>query len=120
MNRPDKELIFALVEAHPELHDTRSQDSWTPLHLVARGGRTDLVGLLLQNGADVNAKGWNAATPLHWAANNGHIQVVKLLLTKGAQINAKTDEDLTPLTFALRGGHEDIAALLRSHGACEE
>ena len=45
--------------------------------------------LLLENGADVNAKGgifWNA---LHAASQRGEEAIVKLLLENGAEVNAE-------------------------------
>ena len=32
------------------------QNQWTPLHLAAYGGNADIVKVLLEEGADVNAK----------------------------------------------------------------
>jgi len=45
-------------------------DSWpgmTPLHYAADEGHTEVVELLIANGADVNAKNDEGGTPLDWA-----------------------------------------------------
>ena len=51
---------------------------------------TEVVKLLLEKGAEVNAKeSTNGVTALMMAANNGHPEVVKLLLEKSANVNVK-------------------------------
>jgi len=54
--------------------------------------RKAVVALLLDKGADVNAKGRENSTPLHMAAAMGHKDVVALLLDKGADVNAKDND----------------------------
>ena len=59
------------------------EDCRTPLHLAAFTGRTEVVRLLLERGADVNAKNEKGGeTPLHNAAMNGHAEAAVLLLPK--------------------------------------
>ena len=70
--------------------------------------------MLLDHGADVNAKTMDDETPLHWATNEG---VARILLEHGADPNAKDSYNRTPLQAAKR--HPDIVHLLREHGADE-
>ena len=65
--------------------------SWGALH-----GRTEVVQLLIKNGADVNIKNGDGATPLHSAAFLGRIDVAKLLLENGADIKARNNDGATP------------------------
>lgn len=44
-----------------------------------------MVGLLLQNGADVNARNTNFKTPLDKAVKGGHQEVIEMLLKYGAK-----------------------------------
>jgi ankyrin repeat protein len=48
-------------------------------------GHEAVVKLLLERGAELEAKDNNSRTPLSWAARYGHEAVVKLLLEKGAK-----------------------------------
>ena len=46
-------------------------DRWTPLHEAANHGEAEITELLLQAGANVNARGLDNDTPLHDACVNG-------------------------------------------------
>ena len=47
---------------------------WTVLHEAAKRGQADVVSLLLQHGADPNAREAGDNTyPLHWAAARGDV-----------------------------------------------
>ena len=59
--------------------------SWTPLHEAANRNYVEIVGYLLDNGADIDPQGGDdLETPLIDAASNGHIDTMKLLIEKGA------------------------------------
>ena len=87
----------------------------TPLHLASEDGNPEVVELLLENGADVNAKD-DFGTPLHDASRNGRTEVVELLLERGAEVEAKNKDGRTPLHDASRNGHTKIAKLLLENG----
>ena len=72
---------FANKEANKEANGQR------PLSLAASGGFEAVVQLLLDHGADVNAKNNNGWMALHTAASGGHEAVVRLLLDRGADVN---------------------------------
>ena len=49
----------------------------------------EVVKILIEKGASVNALDGNKQTPLHKAAyNNSNAEVVKILIEKGASVNA--------------------------------
>jgi|ThiBio_1000_plan_1041568.scaffolds.fasta_scaffold06313_4 ankyrin repeat protein len=98
----------------------RAERGHTPLHAAALEGHAEVVGLLIDAGADVNARtSGTKTTPLHSAAGGGHAEVARLLLEHGADPGAKTVEGNTPRALAERWGHAD-PDLIRSLAEAEE
>jgi ankyrin repeat protein len=71
-----------------------------------------LVRLLLEAGADLEARQTGDWTPLHAAAERGHSAVVELLLEQGADRTAESVSGKTPLALAQEKGHQAVVALL--------
>lgn len=120
VNAPDDEVGLAPL-------------TWAALH-----GQTEAMRLLIEKGADVNARSEDGNTPLHVAAFLGQAEAAKLLIDSGADINARDEDGETPAdvlktdpgttTFiasmlginlrqegkfaALKNGRQDIAKLL--------
>jgi ankyrin repeat protein len=92
----------------------------TPLMVAAAKGYSDMVELLLDQGADVDAEARSRSrhgNALEAASRMGHKQVVKLLLDNMAYINAKSDYCGTALGVASIKGYDQIVELLLSNGA---
>ncbi len=53
-------------------------EGWTPLHNAVLFGKTEIVKVLLANGADVNSKTNEGKTPSDLARINGHTAIVQL------------------------------------------
>ena len=84
------------------------------LHYAAMRSHDEIVRLLCDRGADVEARCHDGSRPLHRAAMNGHISVVKELIeVRNAEINAGWS---TALMIARHYNKPDIAAYLVSHG----
>src|SRR5215510_10339691 len=62
---------------------------------VSRGNLTE-VSLLLESGADPNARGLHGWPPLLTAIFTGHSEAVPALLDAGARIDAADDDGMTP------------------------
>ena len=89
----------------------------TPLHRAACNGHTTMVDMLLEKGANIEAKDTNGVTPLYWASHEGHTGTAEALLAKGADIEAKGNDGWTPLCRASHGGHTGTAEALLAKGA---
>jgi len=79
-------------------------------------GHKETAELLIDNGADVNAKAYDGKTPLHHATKDHEIGIAKLLISKGADVNAKTLADDTPLDWTILNEQLKTTNLLRKHG----
>lgn len=87
------------------------------LHWAAREGRTNIVDMLIQRGARINATNMGDDTALHLAASHGHRDIVLMLLHNKANINAINEHGNTPLHYACFWGQEQIAEDLVNNGA---
>lgn len=84
-----------------------------PLHSAAAARATDIVRLLLEHHADVQATQQGNNTALHSAAHHGELEMTRLLLRYGANPKAKTDQGQTPYDMAIEKGFTEVAALLK-------
>eukprot|EP00386_Alphamonas_edax_P007983 GDKI01026324.1.p1 GENE.GDKI01026324.1~~GDKI01026324.1.p1 ORF type:complete len:327 (+),score=80.09 GDKI01026324.1:109-1089(+) len=91
----------------------------TPLHCAAHQGHTHTARMLLNRGADINARNQLQETPLHIASRYGHTDTVRLLLERGADVHAKDQNQDTPLRVALSRNRQQITHMLRGWGAGE-
>jgi ankyrin repeat protein len=85
----------------------------TALSISAKAGHTEVVEILLEHGANVDAKDDLGLTAMFYAAERGHTNIVKMLLDLGA----KVDEYFvligrTPVAVALENNHPEVAKLL--------
>ncbi len=108
--------VRALLDKNPELAKAYSPDGWTALHLSVE--KVDLLKLLIDRGADINAVSKNrfAATLLQGAAKFNAIDSARLLIERGANVNLR-GEGRAPLHEAAGNGEIEFARLLIDHGA---
>jgi len=95
----------------------KDNDGRTPLHLVAEWADREIVELLLDKGAKINAKEDESGfTALHHAARFGNKNAAELLIARGADINAKDKQGHTPLYVAANHDYK-VTELLMNKGA---
>lgn len=86
-----------------------NKPDWTALHYAAAIGNNEIVRLLLDKSAYIDAESPNKTTPIMMAARSGHILTVKLLLDEGADATLKNEQGMSAIDFATRFGFADIA-----------
>jgi len=106
-----------ICQINPSGPHPRPRDMMTLTHVVSWHGLLRPLQLLLDRGAEVDAKDGGGWTPLSWAAMGGHEAVVQLLLNRGAEVNAKDKAGSTPLSQAAREGYKTVVQLLLDRGA---
>ena len=74
----------------------------------------ELVNLLLDHGANVEAHDTRGFTALMAASGGGQLDMAKLLIDTAPTVNAKSDDGTTALQLAIDNKHPDVEALLRS------
>ena len=123
------QLVRMLIEQNADV-DIRGRYGMVPLHLAARSDEgsdfVDVMQLLLDHGANPNARDEDDSTPLHsscwWEKEDclpskGTVEGTRLLLEYGAIIDAEDNQGRTPLQLALQHRRHDIVACLSEHGA---
>lgn len=91
-------------------------------YLASSKRSPEIVRLLIEHGADINAQDRKLLTPLHFTSvsENPASEIVKVLIEHGADINALDERKRTPFhlaayySLALKG---DIVRQFISHGA---
>jgi ankyrin repeat protein len=96
--------------------NTRDNRGNTLLMQAAGFGSPEAVQLLLDSGADANAKNALDGTALIWAATDR--RKAAMLIGKGADVNARSKQGRTPLIVASTcDGCSDIVRMLLAKGA---
>ena len=73
---------------------------WSPVHYAATGPSTELLAMLLDRGADINARAPDMSTPLMMAVRFGPEDSVKLLVRRGAEKSYINERDVTAAELA--------------------
>lgn len=107
----------ANVNAHAEPSTSTSTDSpgtavSSALWIACSGGHEDVAVLLLDEGADLEARGPDGCTPLLVACREGHFELVEKLIGRGANVNATASDGSNALWVACEKGHYDVVETL--------
>ncbi|MEH3085807.1 MAG: ankyrin repeat domain-containing protein [Xylophilus ampelinus] len=112
--RCDLELTRQLIARDAAVNKT----GWTPLHYAVSGAtvtpkqQTDMVGLLLEHYAFIDAESPNGTTPLMMASFYGREESAFLLLQEGADTAMRNQQGLTALDFARKANRQELAAAI--------
>ena len=107
-----------LLQDQPELLNSPDERGFPPLVLACYSDRYAISKILLEKGADVEARDGMGNTALMGVAFKGLLEMAKLLIDEfGADVNAQNKAGGTPLTFAATFGQYEMVELLLHHGA---
>lgn len=103
-----KEQVRKLIARDADVN----KPGWTPLHYAATAGHVDIIALLLDENAYIDAESPNKTTPLMMAAMYGSTAAVRALLDAGADPTLRNQLGLSAVDFAQRGKRPDAAELI--------
>jgi ankyrin repeat protein len=89
--------------ANPNLRDSYV-NGWTPLMHALHKHQNEAAQILLDRGADVNARSKSCVTALIMAAGDGNLDMIQLLLERGADPYAEDSSGASALSMAVSGG----------------
>lgn len=75
----------------------------TLLHAAASLDDVEAIKQLVEQGANLEARGEYGMTPLHFAVLKDNRNAVKILVDLGANQNAENDDGVTPLSLDSKG-----------------
>ena len=112
-------LMLAALKGHREIAEKLvakgadvNKTGWAPLHYAATHGHIEIIRLLLEHHAYIDAESPNGSTPLMMAAGYGTASAVKLLLEEGADPMIANKQGLTAITFAQRANRTESAEII--------
>ena len=95
-----------------EVNYAANDDGFTALHCAVQEGHPDVVEVLIDAGADIEARTTEASTPLHYACENGKLAIVKVLVKAGADACATENDGATCIKLAANFGRTETVRYL--------
>ena len=115
VQRSDFEMTELLLDYTP--YFSRDYLGNSELFYAIQNQDTAIVRLLVERGADVNAKNNSLKTPLMVAASTGNVEIVKYLIDNKADINILDSYNYNALCYAINSENAELVKLLIDKGA---
>lgn len=92
-------------------------DDWTALHLASSEGHPEIIKILIDHGANIEAETKMERRAIHIAALRGNLKVIEVLIERKASLNPQDKDLFTPLHYAAQAGYIDIIKILMENKA---
>lgn len=92
----NRDAVSRMIAAGAQIN----RSGWSALHYAAANGDIDIIALLLQHAALIDAAAPNKSTPLMMAVSARKMPAIQLLLAHGADLTVKNDAGMAALDFA--------------------
>lgn len=92
-------------------------DDYFPLIQSAKKGHSEIVKILLKNGANINIVDTSKCDSLYYSVLEEHFEVSKLLLESGANPNGVEGGEHSPIINAIRNENKKLIQLLADYNA---
>ncbi|KYQ92184.1 ankyrin repeat-containing protein [Tieghemostelium lacteum] len=118
------EIVKKLLEYSQKVHDEKEHKEYldsfnihgvSPIHVAVLKNNMDLLKMLLESGADVNAYKKDGSTSLHIAAISGNAEAARVLLKNGANIMTANRFGSTPIHEACIKCQPEVVEVLLQH-----
>lgn len=115
IDRHHEPVVLVLLDHNTHIESSIGHWNGTALHLAMRYQYEGIVQLLLERGADIEARNVRGETPLFCG---GHFTTTQLLLKHGASVGIKNNFGITVLHYAAENYWEEgVIQLLLTQGA---
>jgi ankyrin repeat protein len=89
---------------------------WQPIHGAVSSGSIEVLELLVEMKADINAATKRQMQPMHIAAKEGDVPLLQRLTALNADVEAKTSVKKRPIHYACEAGHSGVVEYLLDAG----
>jgi ankyrin repeat protein len=116
----DVEKVKINLAADTNAANSMLEKRFTLLHFAAEhrsSNGTEILKLLLDKGAKIEARNLIGQTPLFCAAAYDNPEGARILIAEGAKVNARQNDGRTPLHWAAVNGYCDVAKVLITNKA---
>ena len=107
------------LSVDPNISSDDLEGLWTPLHEASLHATDEMIGLLLDAGANIECKTSATSTALALAARHYKMSACRYLLKRGANVNTQDKSGSTPLMQACLVGATSVAQLLIEVGKAD-
>ena len=109
-------LVRKLLDEGAAVNERSTDELLTPLHQAAKSQDRRIVELLLDKGADIDARDGSKMPPLMVAVCHGQLENCKVLLERGADTSLRAINGASILELAVRNEYPAIVRLLLEYG----